>query len=99
MLKNQALRLAVRLGVVAEIVLCGAFMLFGGFGPCGPSNDFTGFALMFHLPGILVAQQFGSASDILFIPFALLSGSSSFTLLFWIIILLWKKFRSKGKAT
>jgi hypothetical protein len=79
-------RLAAGLGVAAEVVLCGCFMAYGGFGPCGPTNELSGFVLMFHLPGIWLAQHLPLFSGILFIPLALVSGAMTFGVLFAIPI-------------
>ena len=97
--KTSAMRMAVWFGLMTEIVLCALFVAFGSFGPCGSSNDFSGFVLMFHLPGILLAQQLTPDSGILFIPLALASGAVTFTILFWITISLWRQFRRKNSTT
>jgi hypothetical protein len=94
----SAIRLAIWLGISAELFLVGAFVVFGGFGPCGPSNGFSGFVLMFHLPGIWLSERIMPDSGILFIPLALASGAVMFTILFWIVISFWRKLHRKNSA-
>jgi hypothetical protein len=96
--KASAIRLAIWLGILAELFLVGAFVVFGGFGPCGPSNDFSGFVLMFHFPGIWLSERITPDNGILFVPLAFASGTVIFTILFWIVISLWSKFRRKDSV-
>ena len=98
--KISATRLAVYLGISAEILVCGSFAAFGGFGPCGPTNGFSGIVLMFHLPAFwLVDKTLTEASEFLFVPIAFVSGAATFTAIFWIMIFLGRKFCSKDSTS
>lgn len=47
---------AVASGAALEGALWGSLAMFGGFGPCGPTNDFSGFFLTVHSPGFWFAE-------------------------------------------
>src|SRR5262245_39135542 len=57
-------KLALIIGCGIEAALVGAAFAFGSFGPCGPANVFTGFLMLLHLPGLLLAAPIGAIESV-----------------------------------
>jgi hypothetical protein len=57
---------AATIGVGIEFVLCAvsmAYVLSGGFGPCGPTRDVPGFVRVIHRPGFWLAGALAEDSS------------------------------------
>ena len=55
--KIRTFWLALIVGVLTETLLWVAIVNFGGFGPCGPANDFSVYYFVVHLPAMRIADK------------------------------------------
>jgi hypothetical protein len=90
-MKNiSTFRLALWLGLLAEAMACCSIVLFLGYGSSvsihsGFTTQLYTLAFMFQLPGMWLASRF-MPLEILFGPCIVFTGTTLFTILFWVVI-------------
>jgi hypothetical protein len=91
--------LALIAGGVLEGAICGLAAMFARLGPCGPSNDFTGFLLLIHLPGIWIAGGLLSAESSLQLPVIIVVTAALWSVMAFIIISIVRRFYGREKKS